>query len=159
MMYDVPTRAFELTASVPASAEDTIEFLMTLDRHRGLHAFLQSAVIVGTGEADGLPWWDWVVDDRLPLGPFRYPFRYPARMTRLSPRSLHARVRAARGCFLESTTVATADGAGARIEERTIVTAPAPLLGYMATNAQRAHAQTLRMLPVVLSGGAHDSDD
>ena len=139
------------------SAEDAIDFLMTLDRHRGLHAFLQSAVIVGRGETDGLPWWDWAVDDRLPLGPFRYPFRYPARMTRLSPHSLHARVRAARGCFLESTTIATTDGDGARIEERTLVTAPAPLLGYMAANARRAHAQTLSRLPVVLSNTSPDS--
>ena len=150
----MPTRSFALSATVPVSPERAIDFLMRLDGHRGLHPYLQSADVVGDGTSDGTSdgasWWDWRVVERPALGPFRYTIRFPARMTRLSVTTMRGDVRAAPGCLLQTTTSARAGERGTVVEETTIVSAPWPLLGYMAKHARLAHARTFALLPAEL---------
>ena len=143
-------REFEVRATLLVSPDQAIDFLMDLARHRGLHPFLQSAQVVATGSSSDGPWWDWRVVERPPLGPFRFTLRFPARMTRTSATSMTARVRAAPRCWLTSTTGAVPDEGGCRLLERTTVTAPWPVLGYMARHGEEAHARTYRHLPEVL---------
>jgi polyketide cyclase/dehydrase/lipid transport protein len=147
----VGTRVFEVSARVPAAPEEVIDFLLDLDRHRGLHPFLTSATVVDSGTAPEGPWWEWRVEERPSLGPVRYRLRFPARLSRTSARSMTSVVRAAPGCWLRSTTEAGSEGAGCRVVERVEVTAPWPVLGYMTRNARRAHRRTYARLPEVLA--------
>jgi len=147
----VPTLSFTLTATVPASPEQAIDFLMRLDGHRGMHPYLQSAVVVAEGEDHGAPWWDWNIVERPAVGPFRYTIRFPARMTRLGPDRMRGHVRAARGCLLDSVTSAADAQEGSVVTETTEVTAPAAVLGYMTRHARLAHERTFALLPVELA--------
>jgi hypothetical protein len=144
-------RRFEVSTSLPTAPQDVIDFLMELDRHKDLHPFLVSAVVVDSGTSTDGAWWDWRVEERPKLGPVRYRLRFPVRLTRTSASSMTAVVRAAPGCWLRSTTVARKDGAGCRVAETTEVTAPWPVLGYMAHQAEVAHARTFSLLPDVLA--------
>jgi hypothetical protein len=60
-------------------------------------------------------------------------------------------VVAAPGCTLVTTTRATGSGASATLHEVTVVTAPLPLVGYMARQARLAHARTFSLLPAELA--------
>lgn len=145
------TQTFELTTTVPVTAEAAIDFLVDLRRHHGLHPYVVTAEIVAHGvDADGT-WNVWRVVERPRLGPFRYTIRFPARMTRTSPTSMRGDVIAARGCTLTTTTHATPSGAGAELHEVTVVTAPRPLIGYMTRQARLAHARRFEVLPAELS--------
>jgi len=141
------TRTFELTTRVPVAPEAVIDFLADLAAHRGMHPYLVEARIVESGDG----WRDWLVVERPALGPFRYTIRFPARMTRTSPTTLRGDVTAAPGCTLLTSTTAVADGPGATVTESTVVTAPAPLVGYMAKHARVAHERTYSLLPRELS--------
>lgn len=141
------TRTFELTTRVPVAPETAIDFLADLAAHRGMHPYLVEARIVASGEG----WHDWLVVERPALGPLRYTIRFPARMTRISPTTLRGDVTAAPGCTLVTSTTAVADGSGATVTESTVVTAPAPLVGYMAKHARVAHERTYSLLPRELS--------
>lgn len=146
-MTRVATRVFELSTVVAAAPEAVIDFLIALDRHRGMHTYLASATIVTFGNDDGVPWWDWRVVERPALGPFRYTIRFPARMTRLSLTSMRGSVRAAPGCLLDTVTTAESDAdGGVTVRETTTVTAPRIVLGYMAKHAELAHARTFSLL-------------
>ncbi len=136
------TRTFELSTRVTVSPELAIDFLSDLAAHRGLHPYLVEARVVETGT----DWKDWRIVERPALGPFRYTIRFPARMTRTSPTTMTGDVLAAPGCRLVTTTRAEPDGAGAIVTESTVVTAPAPLVGYMATHARLAHERTYSLL-------------
>ena len=139
-----------MSVAVPGSPEAAIDFLMDLNRHMGLHPFLTSVTVVGTGTSPEGLYWDWSVEERPTVGPFRYRLRFPTRMTRTSATSMTAMVRAAPGCRLRSTTRAyTADG-GCRLVEQTEVTAPWPVLGYMARQGEAAHRRTYSLLPRAL---------
>ncbi|MDL9980957.1 hypothetical protein [Microbacterium candidum] len=143
-------RSFRLSATVDASPEDVIDFLMQLDGHRGLHPYLQSADVVATGaDAEG-DWSDWRIVERPALGPLRYTIRFPARMTRLGPDTMRGWVRAAPGCCLETLTRTAQTESGTVVEEETTVTAPWALVGYMTKHAHLAHARTFSLLPAEL---------
>jgi hypothetical protein len=146
-------RAFAVTTTVAAAPSEAVDFLMGLAGHRGLHPFLVSATVVDSGASSEGAWWDWSVVERPAIGPVRYRLRFPARLTRTSSSSMTALVRAAPGCWLRSSTVAEPWASGCRLVERTEVTAPWPVLGYMARNAQVAHARTFSLLPEVLTRG------
>ncbi|WP_345800020.1 hypothetical protein AAIB33_11090 [Microbacterium sp. AZCO] len=142
------TRRFELTTTVPADPVVAIDFLSELSRHRGLHAFMVSAELVGWGRGADGDWREWLVIDRLKLGPIPYTFRYRAHITRTSPTSLRGRVPAAPGCVLDITTTGEdAENGGAVLHETTVVTAPGILVGYMAESARVAHTRTFSLLP------------
>ena len=138
---------------MPASPGRSIDFLMDLGRHRGLHPFLVSAEVVSQGSGPDGPWWEWRVHERPPLGPWRYSIRFPAHLVRTGPAAMRALVRAAPGCRLESTTHATSVDGSTRLVEQTVVTAPWPLLGYLERQARAAHARTYERLPAELSVG------
>ncbi|WPR91104.1 hypothetical protein [Microbacterium rhizosphaerae] len=151
-MGSVPVRSFSLSAIVDASPERVIDFLMQLDAHRGMHPYLQSAQLVGSGVDSGdHPWWDWRIVERPALGPLRYTIRFPARMTREAETAMRGRVRAARGCWLLTATSAVAGERGTEVHETTTVTAPWPVVGYMTKHARIAHARTFAHLPAELS--------
>jgi DNA-binding transcriptional LysR family regulator len=143
-------RVFEVSATVPVGPSAVVDFLMDLTRHRGLHPFLVSASVAATGTSSEGPWWEWRVEERPRLGPVRYRLRFPARLTRTSSASMTAVVRAGPGCSLCSTTTARADGDGCRVVETAEVTAPWPVLGYMARQGEAAHVRTFARLPEVL---------
>jgi len=140
-------RTFEVSTTVPVAPDQVIDFLMDLTRYRGLHPFLVSATVVDAGSSPEGAWSDWRVEERPHLGPVRYRLRFPARLTRTSATSMTAEVRAAPGCWLRSSTVARPDEVGARVLETTEITAPWPVLGYMARTGERAHVRTFRLLP------------
>ncbi|MFC5175556.1 hypothetical protein [Nocardioides taihuensis] len=136
------TRGFTLAAHVPAAGVDVIDFLAAIEGHRGLHPFLESAEVVDRGVGSDGPWQEYRVVERPSLGPFRYRVRFPATVVRTSPTALRSEVRLT-GCHLASTTTATDEPGGCRVEEHTVVTSPQLLVGYVARQARRAHARTL----------------
>lgn len=150
----VATRSFVLDALVPVAPETAIDFLAQLDRHRGLHAYLQSAEIVDRGSDASGEWTQWRIVERPRLGPFRYTIRFPARVTRTSPTSLRSSVIAAPGCTLVSTTEADMTDAGGRVSETVTVSAPWMLVAYMHRHALLAHRRTYAALPGVLADRA-----
>ena len=139
-------RSFTLSTSVAVGPERAVDFLMDLEHHHGLHPFLVSATVVSSGQSPDGPWWDWRVLERPALGPVHYPIRFPARLVRTSPTSIQGHVRAAPGCRLTTTTLATRLAGGTRVMESTVVRAPKPLLGYMADQAETAHRRTYERL-------------
>jgi hypothetical protein len=150
----VAERGFDLTTTVPAPPEAVVDFLMDLDRHRGLHPFLVSADVVAQGVGETGPWWEWRVLERPRLGPVHYPIRFPARLVRTSPTSMESWVRAAPGCVLRSVTFVALAGSGCSVVERTRVTAPRPVVTYMVRQARTAHERTFRLLPGAFTGGS-----
>jgi hypothetical protein len=150
-MGSVSVRSFSLSVIVDASPERVIDFLMQLDGHRGMHPYLQSADVVGSG-VDGRdrPWWAWRIVERPVLGPLRYTIRFPARMTRLDATAMRGRVQAAPGCSLLTSTSAERHERGTQVHETTTVTAPWPVVGYMTKHARIAHARTFSQLPAEL---------
>ncbi|MFD4960304.1 hypothetical protein [Microbacterium sp. NPDC058389] len=147
----MPTRSFTLSATVDAPPESAIAFLMQLDRHHGLHPYLQSAEVVAEGVAGDGPWWDWRVVERPTVWGIPYTMRFPARMTRLSAGSMRGDVVAAPGCRLQTVTTAVPTADGTVVEETTTVTAPGPVIGYMTKHARSAHARTFGRLPAELA--------
>lgn len=143
-------RRFELSTTLPVVPEEVIDFLMDLNRHRGLHPFLETATLLDSGGSREGPWWDWSVTERPRIGPLRYRIRFVARMTRTSRTTMSAVVRAAPGCWLRSWTTAEATDGGCLLVEMTEVRAPWPVLGYMARTGQSAHARTFRVLPAAI---------
>lgn len=147
------TRAFDLETLVPASPDETVEFLMQLDRHRGMHTYLDRAERRSRGtDAEG-DWTEWNVVERPTLGPLRYRISFPQRMTRLSATSMIGRVRAAPGCTVVTTTTASATDAGTRVAESVVVSAPRLLVGYMTRHTLIAHAHMYDVLPRELGAG------
>jgi hypothetical protein len=141
------SRTFDLTTTIPTEPAAVIEFLLDLNRHKGLHPYLLTAEVTEAGEDAAGPWSQWRVVERPRLGPFRYSITFPARMQRTSPTSMLGTVRAAPGCYLTTVTNAAPDAAGTTLTETTTVTAPLLLVGYMASQAHIAHARTYRLLP------------
>jgi hypothetical protein len=148
----VAQRSFHLYAVVPVEPEVAIDFLADLARHHGLHPYLEEAVITEEGDSDAGHWQQWRIRDRLAFGPLGYTLRSGARLTRTSPSTFTSSILAAPGCTIEAVTRArhgetpgTAD-----VDEHSVVTAPAPLLSYMARHAELAHARTFRLLPAAL---------
>jgi hypothetical protein len=140
-------RRFEVSTSLGCTPERAVDFLMDLDRHRGLHPFLESATVTDSGTGPDGEWWDWRVVERPRVGRWRYRIRFRARMTRTSPTTMTAVVRAAPGCWLRSWTSAEAADGGCRLVETTEVAAPWPVLGYMARTGRAAHERTYSRLP------------
>ncbi len=145
-------RSFEVSTTVPGHPPDVIDFLMDLEHHRGLHPFLVSATIVGTGSSHRGPWWDWQVVERPKVGPLRYHLRFRIRMTRTSPSSSESRLTALPGCRMRATVqaVATADGSTV-LTEKVAATAPPLVVSYLARQARAAHTRTYARLPEALA--------
>jgi hypothetical protein len=146
----VAKRTFELEATLVAPPDAVIDFLLDLSRHRGLHPYLQSAVVIQTGSGEEGTWSRWRVIERPRLGPLRYTIRFPARMTRTTATSMVGLVHAAPGCDLTTTTRATLVDGKTVVSESTTVTAPLPLVGYMTSQAHLAHARTFSLLAAEL---------
>ena len=145
-------RSFHLYSVVPVEPESAIDFLTDLARHRGLHPYLEEAVVTEEGDSDAGHWQQWRIRERPALGSFHYPLRFGARLTRTSPTTHTTSVLAAPGCTIDAVTHARlGDTLGiADVDEQSVVTAPAPLLSYMAHHAELAHARVFRLLPAVL---------
>lgn len=146
-------REFELTTVLQVGPEAAIDFLTDLTRHRGLHPYLVDAYITVHGTSDAGPWAEWRVHERPALGPLRYSIRFGARLTRTSPSSFSSWVLAAPGCTIDAVTSARPGEAPGTcvLDERAVVTAPAPLVAYMSHHAELAHARTFQRLPDVLA--------
>ncbi|HET7724954.1 MAG TPA: hypothetical protein VFK68_09970, partial [Propionibacteriaceae bacterium] len=132
--------------------EVVVDFLTDLARHRGLHPYLAEARVMERGRSQAGEWAQWHVRERPRLGPLRYSISFGARLTRTSPESFEAYVLAAPGCTIHSSTEARPgdDPGTTLVIERSLVTAPALLLPYMAHHAEVAHARTFRLLPDVV---------
>jgi hypothetical protein len=151
----VAVRRFELTTTVRVRPETAIDFLMRLDAHRGMHPYLRGAEVTASGVDGATPWWAWRVTERPALGPVRYTIRFSARMSRVAPGSMTGSVRAAPGCMLDTVTSASTSPDGTTIvQEITTVTAPSPLVRYMAKHAEIAHARTFSLLDHELGASA-----
>jgi hypothetical protein len=147
----VARRCFELSTTVPGAPAAVVDFLMDVDKHRGLHPYLVSATVTGTGSSHLGPWWDWQVVERPRLGPLRYTIRFRTRLTRTSPTSLESRLQAMPGCHLRSTTRAVGTPEGATlVTESVAASAPPLLVGYMARQARFAHTAAYARLPAAL---------
>ena len=141
------TRTFELATRVPAPPGTVLDFLVSLDRHRGLHPYLVSATIVDEGAGGDGPWRAWRVVERPRLGPIRYPIRFSARVTRTSATSYRTDTSTGPGVRLTVTMTVAPEGRGTLVRESTTVTAPRPLIGYVTRHARAAHARVFRLLP------------
>ena len=140
------TRAFDLETSVGAAPEEAIDFLLSLDRHPGVHPYFTHAEIVAEGSDAIGPWTDWKVTETSRIGPFSYPLRFPTRTSRASGTSMTSVVRPAPGCRLDITARAVEVAGGARVTETVAVSAPPPLLGYMTRQAEFARGRLFERL-------------
>jgi hypothetical protein len=147
------SRTFDVSAVVPVSPEDAIAFLLRLDCHRGLHAYVQTAERVAEGTDAAGDWADWRVAETPRLGPFRYTLRFRARMTRTSPSTMTGLVHPGLGATMATHTVALPADGGAHVTETVTVTAARPLVGYMERQARIAHERMFALLPGELGRG------
>jgi hypothetical protein len=149
----VAEREFEVSVVVPVAPEVVIDFLTDLAKHRGLHPFLVEAAIVSEVDSPEGPCRQWLVRERLHVGPLSYRLRFIAGLTRTSATSFTSHVQAAPGCTIDSVTSAGpgVDPFTSQVREVSVVRAPAGLLGYMARNAEIAHRRTMSRLPDVLA--------
>jgi hypothetical protein len=148
----VAKRSFELSTTVPGEPSAVVDFLMDLDHHKGVHPFLVSAKITGSGTSHNGPWWDWYVVERPKVGPFHYQLRMRTRITRISPTALESRVRPLPGCHLRGTTRAVESEDGRTVlTENVAAIAPFLLVSYLARQARAAHARTYERLPAALA--------
>ena len=152
IMALVAKRSFEVSTTLPGAPSAVIDFLMDLEKHRGLHPYLVSATVSGTGSSHLGPWWDWQVEERPRMGPVPYSLRFRVRMTRTSASSLESRLTALPGCHLRASmqAVATADGSTV-LTEKVSATAPPLIVGYLARKARGAHIRTYARLPAALA--------
>lgn len=147
-------RRFSLTCTVRADPVDAVDFLADLPRHVGLHPFLVSAEVVGSGEDGAGAWRDYRVTERPRWWRWHYTLRFPVHVVRTSTTSFRSDVRALPGCRLTAATHAVAGSDGTTVvTESTAVTAPRLLVGYMARNARTAHARTFALLDDHLAAG------
>jgi len=150
------TRGFTLSVAVPVSAREAIDHLVDMPRHLGLHPYLTDVRLNGRGVEDGNEWAEYLVLEHPSFFGLRYPIRFPVRVVRTSPTSYLAHVSAAPGCtmLIEATAGEDPDTeVGAILSEHVTVTAPRVLVGYMAREAERAHAATYAVLPEVIADG------
>ncbi|MFZ4895221.1 hypothetical protein ACL9RL_12300 [Plantibacter sp. Mn2098] len=149
------TREFDLTMTVAVRPETAIDYLMDLNRQRGLHPFLVSADIIESGTTDAQPWFLWRIHERPRLGRLTYSIRFTATMRRISPTTMVGNVAAAPGCTLVTRTDAQLIESEGRtrtvLHEITTVAAPRPVLGYMWRQAFAAHARVYERLPTEMS--------
>jgi hypothetical protein len=143
----VATRIFDVETTVAASPEQAIDFLLELDRHYGLHTYVESAVRVSQGTDVEGEWTEWDIVERPALGPFHYRIRFRSRQIRTSATSMVGRVRPAPACTLVAASTATSTDAGTRVAEAVTVTAPWLLVDYMARHARIAHTRLFQGLP------------
>lgn len=148
------TRQFDVEATIPVDPQAAIDFLGQLDRHRGLHAYVQEATLVEQGTHHGESWARWSVAETPRLGSLSYTLRFDAHLTRTSPTTMTAVVRPGFGSTLETRTRAEAADGGARVVETVIVTAPRIALSYMAGQARIAHERLFRLLPTAFDGSS-----
>jgi hypothetical protein len=148
------TRTFELATQVSAAPEAVLDFLISLDRHRGLHPYLDSATVVGEGVGSDGPWRTWRVVERPRLGPIRYTIRFDARVTRTGTMSFRTDTGVGPGVVLAVVMTVTRDGQGTLVREATTVTAPGPLIGYVTRHARASHARVFRLLPEAVTGNS-----
>lgn len=146
----VVTRTFDVETAVSVAPRAVIDFLLRLDQHRGLHAYVQRAEPAASGVTEEGAWTDWRVSETPRFGPFRYTLRFRARMTRTSTTSLTGRVRPAPGCLLTTHTTAIARNGGTHVTESVTVSAPWPLVGYVQRQARIAHTRMFELLPQAL---------
>jgi hypothetical protein len=125
---------------------------MDVEKHQGLNPFLVSASVRSSGVSHRGPWWDWIIEERPRIGPFRYRLRFRTRLTRLSSTSMESRVRPLPGCYLRSIIKCAerADGL-TQLRENVVAIAPSPLVGCLARQARAAHTQTYQRFTVVLA--------
>lgn len=133
------TRTLSLTTRLDHDPVVVLDFLAALDRHHGLHPFLQSAVLV----RDEPPVQEWEVVEK----PGRYRVRFRATLTRVTPTELHSDVDVMRGVRLRMVTSMS----GSTLTEHTTVSAPRPLIGYVTRQARVAHERTFSRLAGALS--------
>lgn len=146
------TRTFDLATQVSAPPEVVLDFLISLDRHRGLHPYLDSATVVDEGSGNDGPWRTWRVVERPRLGPIRYTIRFVARVTRTSATSFRTDTAVGPGVLLTVAMTVAADGRGTLVREATTVTAPRALVGYVTRHAVASHARVFRLLPEAVTG-------
>jgi hypothetical protein len=140
------TRTFDLATSVGVTPDQAIDFLLSLDRHPGLHPYFTHAEIVAEGSDGTGRWTEWKVTETSRIGPLSYPLRFSTRTMRTSGTSMTSVVRPAPGCRLDITASAIEAPGGARVTEIVSVSAPPPLLGYMARQAQFARGRLFERL-------------
>jgi hypothetical protein len=144
------TREFTLSVAVPVSARQAIDHQVDMPRHVGLHPYLTDLRLNGRGVEDGNEWAEYLVLEHPRFFGLRYPIRFPVRVVRTSPTSYLARVSAAPGCTLliEATAGEDPDTEGGSIlSEHVTVSAPWLVVGYMARQAEHAHAAAYAVLP------------
>ena len=138
-------RTFALTVSVDARPEQVTDFLAALDRHVGLHPYLESARRTEAGLGPEGPYQVWAVVERPP----GLRIRFTATVVRCTPTSLRTYV-AAPLTRLQVDMVATRGEGLVTVAEACTVTAPWPLVRYAVRNARRAHERTFALLGAAL---------
>ena len=146
-------RTFTLSVALPVSAREAIDHQVDMPRHLGLHPYLSDIRLNGRGVEDGNEWAEYLVLEHPRLLGIRYPIKFPVKVIRTSTTSYLARVSAAPGCtmLIEATAGEDPENEGGSIlSEHVTVTAPRLLVGYMARQAEHAHAATYAVLPEVI---------
>lgn len=100
----MPRASFELSTFVAVPPDTAFAFLSDLHNHKNLHGLLVGVEVLAEGyDVAGKPYKDYLLTDRMPLGPWSYLLRYKARVTLTGPREYTSRVQAAMGTKLRNT--------------------------------------------------------
>lgn len=142
---------FENVVHIQTAPEFVVSFLSTLDRHAEVHPLIVAIREVARAPSDAPECRRYAIRDRLRVGPFTLYVTYLA-VVRPDPDSSAVLSEAFQfpAIHLRNTTRCIADGTGTRVEEHVVVRAPWPLLGYVVSQARRAHVQMLLNLKLRL---------
>ena len=138
-------RTFDHEVVIATDPSRVHAFLGDLHNHRELHPLI---VTIDDLEADpsspGLRSYE--ITDRVPVGPVSIKVRYRADVEIIDDTTIRATATQRPRVRLETTYVIESAPDGARVREAVRVEAPRLLIGFVARQAESAHAATLAAL-------------
>jgi hypothetical protein len=143
---------FELETEIQISLERLHSFLCDLHNFVPLHPLIESIdEIPPTSEIPHARWYR--VVDRIAIGPFRVRTAYTAALEPISDREVHGHAWQSPGVRLRTVYALEATESGTRLAERVSVEAPRILRGFVVSQAQRSHEETLGKMKALLESG------
>ena len=146
---------FENAIFIEAEPERVARFLTTMSEHTSLHPLIVAIEEEPSAPGDAPGSRRYRIRDRLRMGPFTFHIQYRATVWRDASGDIVSDAYQFPAVRLHNVTRCRAEGQGTRVEERVLVRAPWPLLGYVVEQARRSHQRMLENLKALLERGAN----